>query len=135
MRLLETKEQVLAKLHELDAIIQAATNVRTELWSLVASFPESETSANIFIPLTFYEHGHVIAWGDDSEYFTASTFDFVRHLWFSSDHTLSKEDIRQDVIGDEYATDNAVWIRAQKARNELNNAHFPYGIETLRAKG
>ena len=135
MSLTVLKERVFAKMQELDIVLQAAVNVRTELWSMVANMMTEETFAEIEFPLTFYENGHVIAWGDDSESFTAATFELLRQLWIASDHTLSKEDIRQHVIEDDEATDNAVWLRLKNARQELDALEFPYEIETLRGKG
>jgi DNA-binding response OmpR family regulator len=132
---LEPKEKAFAKLHELDAALQTAINVRTELWSLVADLPSLETLVDIEIPLTFYEKGYVIAWGDDSEHFTSLTFEFLRRLWFAPKHTLSKRDIRKTVIGDPEATDNAIWVRIKNARQELREVDFPYELETLYDKG
>lgn len=122
-------------MHELDTALQTAINVRTEVWSLIASLPDAETFADIEIPLTFYQNGHVIAWGDDSEHFTPATFELMQQLWFAPMHTLSKEDIRQDVILDDDATDNAIWTRIKDARKEMNNVHFPYSIVTLHGLG
>jgi len=34
------KEQILAKMQELDALLQAVVNVRTELWSMIADIDE-----------------------------------------------------------------------------------------------
>jgi len=123
-------------MHEVTTAMQSVVNGWTELRSMVANMPDSEMFADIEIPLTFLERGHVITWGDDSEHFTPATFGFLRQLWFASKHILSKEDIREDVIGDEYgATDNAIWILAKNARQELKRVDFPYELETLYGKG
>jgi len=61
------KEQVFTKMQELDAALKTAVSVRTELWSMMANLPEEDLFAGVTIPLTFYDNGHVIAWGDDSE--------------------------------------------------------------------
>jgi DNA-binding response OmpR family regulator len=135
MSLQVMKEQIFIKMQELDTVLQTAVNVRTELWSAIASLSGSETSAEIGIPLTFYENGHIIAWGDDSEHFSPATFELLRQMWFVPNRFLSKEDIRQDVIGDDESTDNAIWVRMKTARQELDSVGFPYEIETLRGKG
>jgi DNA-binding response OmpR family regulator len=122
-------------MQEFDVALQTAVNVRTELWSMIAALPENMPFADIEIPLTFYENGHVIAWGDDSEHFRPSTFRLIQQLWLTPDHTLSKEDVCQDVIEDEYASNLAVRLVINKARKELSNVKFPYEIETLRGKG
>ena len=135
MTLPVSKEQFIAKMGELDTILQMAVNVRTELYSMATNFSDNETFADIEIPLTFWENGHVIAWGDDSEHFSPASFGLLQQLWHAPNHILSKEDIRQDVIEDYEASDNAIWLRINSARQELRNVEFPYEIETLRGKG
>ena len=142
MNVTVSKEQVLVKMQEFDASLQAvivatqaAVRMRTELWSMIADLPEDVELTEIQIPLTFYENGQVIAWGDDSEHFSPATFELLRQLWLAPRRSLSKEDIRQDVIGDDESTDNAIWVRLKTARQELSNVEFPYEIETLRGKG
>ena len=129
------KEQILAKMQEFDVALQTAVRVRTELWSMIANVPDTLPITGIEIPLTFYENGHVIAWGDDSEHFRPSTFRLLQQLWLAPDRTLSKEDMCQDVIEDEYASDRAVRLVIHKARKELENVEFPYEIETLQGEG
>jgi DNA-binding response OmpR family regulator len=132
MSLPVSKEQILAKMQEFDALFQATVNVRTELWSMIASLSEGKPVADIEIPLTFYENGNVIAWGNDSERFTPSTFRLVQQLWLAPDRTLSKDDVREEVNEDEYASDGAVRHVLFNARQEMENVDFPYEIETLR---
>ena len=122
-------------MQELDATLQATVRVRTELWSMIASLPNDKPFADIEIPLTFYENGHIIAWGSDSEHFTPSTFRLVQQLWFAPNHTLSKEDVRWDVQGDEESTPPSIRMIISRAREELAKVNFPYEIETLHRKG
>ena len=91
---------------------------------------EHRPFGGIGIPLTFYENGHVIAWGNDSEHFRPSTFRLLLQLWLDPNHTLTKEDVCQDVIEDGYASDIAVRHVINKARKELESVEFPYEIET-----
>ena len=135
MSLLVSKEQILAKMQEFDVALQTAVDVRTELWSMIANLPNNVPFTDIEIPLSFYENGHIIAWGDDSEHFRPSTFRLVQQFWCDPDRTLSKDDICQDVIEDEYASYLAVRLVINKARRELENVAFPYKIETLQGKG
>ena len=69
-----SKELVLAKMQEFDASLQsviaatqAAVRMRSELWSMIADLPEYVELAEVQVPLTFYENGHVIGnvgqWG------------------------------------------------------------------------
>ena len=129
------RELLLAKMQEFDALLQAMVRVRSEIYSIVAAMPDGEKPEEIGIPLTFYESGHIIAWGDDSEHFRPSTFRLLQQLWLAPDHTLSKEDVRQDVNEDEYASDTAIRTVIKKARRELACVEFPYEIETIPAKG
>ena len=137
-----SKEQVLAKMQEFDASLQAviaatqvAVRMRTELWSMIADLPEDVELAEVQVPLTFYENGHVIAWGDDSEHFRPSTFRLVQQLWQAAERTLSKEDVRQDTIFDEDAKPESLRTLIKNARRELEAVYFPYEIETLWGKG
>jgi len=112
------KEQILAKMQEFDVILQAAVNVRTELWSMIATLPDDTSFAD-----------------NDSEHFTPSTFRLLQQLWIAPDRTLSKDDVRECVNEDEEASDEAVWTCLKRARQELKSIDFPYEIETLRGKG
>jgi len=135
MSLPASKEQILEKMQELDAALQSAIRVRTELWSMLTVLPDSPLFTEINIPLTFYERGNLISWGNDSECFTPSTFRLVQQLWLAPDHTLSKDAVRQYVIEDKYASEKAIWTCVKRARQELESFCFPYEIETLYGKG
>ena len=137
-----SKDQILIKLQEFDVALQAMTvamqtavDVRTELWSMIANLPNDPLFADIEIPLTFYENGRVIAWGNDSEHFRPSTFRLLQQLWVAPDRTLSKEEVRESVNEDEEASNEAVWACLKRARQELEAIDFPYRIETLRGRG
>ena len=105
-------------MQEFDVILQAAVNVRTELWSMIATLPDDTSFAD-----------------NDSEHFTPSTFRLLQQLWIAPDRTLSKDDVRECVNEDEEASDEAVWTCLKRARQELKSIDFPYEIETLRGKG
>ena len=122
-------------MQEFDAILKSAIRVQSELWSMIATLPGVEGRAGIEVPLTFNEKGHIISWKDKSERFTPSTFRLVQQLWLAPDHTLSKEDVREGVNEDEYASNEAVWTCLKRARKEMEAVNFPYEIETLRGKG
>jgi DNA-binding response OmpR family regulator len=137
-----SKEQVLAKMQEFDASLQAviaatqvAVGLRTELWSMLANLPDDKHLVEISIPLTFYENGHVIAWGNDSEHFSPSTFRLVQQLWHAADHFISKEDVREAVQEDEESSPGSIRTCLSRAREELGNVDFPYKIETVHSKG
>jgi DNA-binding response OmpR family regulator len=129
------KDLLLAKMQELDVAVQTVVRVRSEIYSIIAAMPSREELHEVGIPLVFYENGHIIAWGDDSEHFTPSTFRLLRQLWCAPDHFVSKEDIRQDVQEDEYSTPEALRTLIKAARKELKVVDFPYEIETRWNKG
>jgi len=118
-----------------NAAMQTMITVRTELWSMVSDMPDNEEFAKTEIPLTFYENGQVIAWGDDSEHFTPTTFEFLRQMWEAADRTLSKEDVRVDVMCKEDTSDDNLRAHVKNARRELEAVNFPYEIETIWGKG
>ena len=135
MTLVSQKDLLLSKLQELDVALQVMLRMRSEMYSIIAASLDREDSEGIGIPLTFYENGQIISWGDDSEHFAPATFQLLQQLWFAPSRTLSKEDIRQDVIGDGEASDNAIWIRIKNARTELLAVQFPYEITGIPRKG
>jgi len=130
-----SKDQILAKMQEFDAILQATVKVQSELWSMMSILPDSTELTDFGIPLTFNENGHIISWRDKSERFTPSVFRLLQQLWFDPDRFLSKEDVCQDVIGDEYASDGAIRHVLCDARKETEKVGFPYVIETVWGKG
>ena len=137
-----SKEQILAKLQEFDTTLQTMTvamqtavEVRTELRSMIANLPNDKPFADIEIPLAFYENGHIISWGNASERFSPSTFRLLQQLWFAPNRFLTKDEVREDVNEDEFASDEAVWACLKRARQELESIDFPYRIETLRGRG
>lgn len=122
-------------MQDLDVALQTAVEVRSELWSLITNLPEKKLFTDIEIPLTFYENGHIIAWGNDSEHFTPATFRLVRQLWLAPNHSLSKEDVRWNVQGDEESKPPSIRMCISRARLELADVNFPYEIMTLRGRG
>ena len=56
-------------------------------------------------------------------------------LIHAPNHFLSKEDIRQDVLYDDDASDDAVRSCVRHARQDLAQTPLPYRITTIRAKG
>lgn len=102
---------------------------------MIADMPDNVPIAGIEIPLTFYDGGNVIAWGNDSERFTPMTYRLLQQLWLAPDRFLSKEDMRELVNEDEYASDEAVWTCLKRARQDIGAVNFPYEIETIRGKG
>ena len=129
------KALLLAEMQEFDALLQAMIEVRTRMYSKIAAMSDGEKPEEIGVQLTFYENGHIISWGDDSEHFTPQTFRLLWMLWFAPNRTLSKASVCRKVLEDEDAEEGTIWTCLNRARNELNSVGFPYEIETLRGKG
>jgi len=77
----------------------------------------------------------IIVWRDRQHVFSPSTYTLLKHLFAAPNMTLSKEDVRQDVIHDEYAREGTLRQCIMTARKELRRHHFPYRIETIVRKG
>jgi DNA-binding response OmpR family regulator len=67
--------------------------------------------------------------------FKEETRRLLMELWISPNKMLSQEDIRQDVIFDDEASDGAVRHVISRARQALKSANLPYNIENIRGKG
>ena len=130
-----SKEQILTKIQELDTALQTAVQARTELGSLLAELSADTFCPAIEIPLSFHDNGNIISWGNHHQRFSPSTFRLLLQLWFAPDRTLSKEEVCDEVIEDNCASNESIWTCIKRARQELKSAAFPYEIETLRGKG
>jgi DNA-binding response OmpR family regulator len=65
----------------------------------------------------------------------SQTEDLIRAFQKAPNRFLWKEDIRQDVLYDEYASDGAVRTCVYQARKEIKKQGLPYQIETVKGKG
>jgi len=71
----------------------------------------------------------------DFSMFKDTTRRLLTELWDAPERMLEKEDIRQDVILDEYASDGAVKQVIGRARIEMQEKRFPYVIKTVFNRG
>ena len=78
---------------------------------------------------------HIIVWQDRQHVFSPSTYTLLKHFFDAPNMTLSKEDVRQDVLQDEEAREGSLRQCVMTARKELLRHHFPYRIETIVRKG
>jgi len=67
--------------------------------------------------------------------FKEATRRLLVNLWDAPDKMLSHEDIRQDVILDEYASTKAIERMIAKAREEIVQNDFPYSIKNVWGRG
>jgi DNA-binding response OmpR family regulator len=78
---------------------------------------------------------HIIAWRNQQHVFSPSTYTLLQQFFAAPNMMLSKEDIRQDVLCDEEASEGCLRQCILAARKELQRHHFPYQIETITRKG
>ena len=77
----------------------------------------------------------IVAWQDRQHVFTPSTYTLLKQFFDTPNMMLSKEDIRQDVLGDDDAREGSLRQCISAARKELRRHDFPYRIETIIRKG
>ena len=85
--------------------------------------------------LTFHDKGNTIVWEEDSLCCSPATFMLVFYLWRAPNRFLSKEEMRENVVQDDDASDLVLRGRIKQARQELRDGDFPYKIITERGKG
>ena len=71
----------------------------------------------------------------DFSMFKETTARLLTEFWNAPDKMLSQEDIRQDVILDEEASDAAVKMVVKRARAEMKAKRFRYVIKSVFNKG
>ena len=77
----------------------------------------------------------IIAWEERQHVFSPSTYTLLKQFFETPNMMLSKEDVRQDVLGDDEAREGSVRQCISAARKELQRKEFPYRIETITRKG
>ena len=70
----------------------------------------------------------------DFSMFPDTTRRLLIELWDARDRTIDKEDIRQDVIGDDDVGDGAVHMVVTRARSDMKKYGFPYEIQYVRER-
>ena len=87
-------------------------------------------------PITcrFCEDG-IVAWQNQQHVFRPCTYTLLQQFFEAPNRTLSKEDVRQDVLFDDDASEGSVRQCIWEARKELRRYQFPYRIETIVRKG
>ena len=77
----------------------------------------------------------IIAWQDQQHVFSSSTYLLLQQFFAAPKMMLSKEDIRQDVLFNDDATEGSIRQCILEARKELCRTGLPYRIETIIRKG
>ena len=93
------------------------------------SFKQEERTA-----CRFCEDG-IVVWEDRQHVFTPSTYTLLKEFFETPHRMLSKEDVRQDVLFDDDASEGSIRQCVFEARKELRRSQFPYRIETIVRKG
>jgi hypothetical protein len=114
MTIASLKDQLLAQMQEWDTALQTMMKVRSEMYRILSGLSDGDIPDEIGIPLTFYENGQIISWGDDSEHFTPQTFRLLQQLWLAPTGTklrfmLSYESATQTATLKPIAPTKAVW--------------------------
>ena len=82
-----------------------------------------------------FRKDNIIAWLDQQHVFSPSTYTLLKQFFDAPNRILSKEDIRQDVMGDDEAREGSIRQCILESRKELRRHGFPYHVETIRGKG
>jgi len=82
----------------------------------------------------FCEDG-IVLWHNRQHVFSPSTYTLLQQFFDAPGMMLSKEDIRQDVLHDDDASEGSLRQAILEARKELRRTGFPYRIETIIRKG
>jgi DNA-binding winged helix-turn-helix (wHTH) protein len=82
----------------------------------------------------FCEDG-IVVWQNRQHVFSPSTYTLLKQFFDAPKMMLSKEDIRQDVLHDDDASEGSLRQCILEARKELRRTGFPYRIETIIRKG
>jgi len=92
------------------------------------------TGQTVPVPCRFCDD-QIILWNDRQHVFSPNTYALLKQFFDAPNRTLSKEDVRQDVLGDDEAREGTVRQCISTARKELRRTRFPYRIETITRKG
>ena len=71
----------------------------------------------------------------DFSMFKEETSRLLTTFWYAPEKLLFREDIRQNVIFDNKASDGAVRQVIDRAKKALQEANFPHDIKNIRGKG
>jgi hypothetical protein len=110
-------------------------NYVCRLDEVIVDLMSAETTGQaVPVPCRFGEDG-IIVWQDRHHVFSPSTYTLLKQFFEAPERTLSKEDVRQDVLGDDDAREGSVRQCILAVRKELRRTQFPYRIETITRKG
>jgi len=116
------------------ALRRMLQNYLYRLDDAIVHLMSAETGTRVAEPVKFYED-QIIAWKDRQHVFSPSTYTLLQQFFLAPNMMLSKEDVRQDVIHDEYAREGTLRQCIMEARKEMRRHGFPYRIETIIGKG
>jgi DNA-binding winged helix-turn-helix (wHTH) protein len=71
----------------------------------------------------------------DFSMFKEETLRLLTAFWHAPEKLLFREDIRQNVILDNKASDGAIRQAIDRAKKALQEVNFPYDIKNIRGKG
>jgi len=125
----------MSALPEKIALRRLLQNYVSRLDEVITELMFSEvTGQNVPVICRFCDD-QIIAWKDRQHVFSPSTYTLLKQFFDAPNMVLSKEDVRQDVMGDDDAREGSVRQCILAARKELQRTRFPYRIETITRKG
>ncbi|MDR3181647.1 MAG: winged helix-turn-helix domain-containing protein [Planctomycetaceae bacterium] len=94
------------------------------------------TAQEVRLPpeITFCDDS-VIGWQNRRCWFSPQTYRLLQELYSAEDKTLSKEDVRQDVIFDDEVDEGALRQCIAQARKEIRAGKIPLRTETITRRG
>ena len=116
------------------ALRRLLQNHISRLDDTIVELMSTETGERVAEPVRFCEDC-IIAWENRQHVFAPNTYTLLQQFFAAPNWTLSKEDIRQDVLCDDDASQGSLRQCILEARKELRRYDFPYRIETIVRKG
>jgi len=110
-------------------------NYVVRLDEMIVELISSESTGQVMPVACRFCDDYIIVWKDHQHVFCPSTYTLLKQFFAAPNMMLSKEDVRQDVLGDDDAREGSVRQCVLAARKELRRTGFPYRIETITRKG
>jgi DNA-binding response OmpR family regulator len=121
--------------NEIDACVKQITDLHSKAWEIVQTMPE-DTSAPP--ELTFDAESRTVRWFGGSVRLSRNQYRLIHTLWQGENHEATLETIETMVWTDAgpesrlFVTKHAILTQINRARTQVRNAEFPYGIETIK---
>jgi DNA-binding response OmpR family regulator len=71
----------------------------------------------------------------DFSVFKGTTARLLTQMWEADGKQITLTDIQDDIIGDDMASDQAIWSIVKRAKQELKDNKFDYTIKSIKGEG